>query len=131
VTPESPQSAVILDASGPDKPPVPRPDSSELSANGAWTNGRWQVVFSRPRQTQSPADIAFDEGSYIPIAFANWDGLAGEKGGRHSFTPWYWIQLEPGDDPLRLYGFPIFFGLLAGAAFLIAARSQRRKFRAS
>jgi len=28
-------------------------------------------------------------------------------------------------------GFPLFFGLLAGAAFLIAARSQRRKFRAS
>jgi DMSO reductase family type II enzyme heme b subunit len=131
VTPKSPQSAVILDAAGPDKAPVPRPDSSELSANGTWENGRWQVVFSRPRQTGSPADISFDEGSYIPIAFANWDGLAGDKGGRHSFTPWYWIQLEPGADPARLYGFPIFFGLLAGVAFLVAARSQRRKFRAS
>ncbi len=130
VEPQSPEMAVILDAKGPDKAPVPRPDSSALSATGAWENGRWQVVFRRARDTGAPGDIAFETGAFIPIAFADWDGLMGEKGGRHSFTSWYWIQLEPDESPARLYGLPALGAALAGLAFAAAARSQRKRFRA-
>ena len=126
--PKADETALLLDAKGPDQPPSPRKDSRELKAHGRWENGQWQVVFSRPRTGSDPADVAFDEGAYIPIAFADWDGLAGEKGGRHSFTSWYWIFLEPAPDPVRLYGIPVIAGLLAAGLFLLAARSQRRKF---
>lgn len=126
--PESPEMAMLLDASGPDAAPVPRPESADLSATGAWKDGQWQVVFKRARTTESPADITFDEGSYIPIAFANWDGLAGEKGGRHSFTPWYWVQLDPPTNTLRIYGFPALAALLFGFLFLMAARAQGRRY---
>lgn len=126
--PAGDEMAMLLDASGPNKPPVPRPVSEDLTARGEWSDGRWQVVFRRARQTETPADLTFDEGAYIPISFANWDGVAGEAGGQHSFTSWYWVLLEPAENRLRLFGLPFIAGLLAGLAFLIIAARQRRKF---
>jgi len=128
VTPQSPEMAFVLDATGPNKAPVPRAGETGLGAHGAWADGRWQVVFSHPRQTESPADLSFDEDVYFPIAFANWDGLAGEKGGRHSFTSWYWVLLEPAQDNLSLYGIPVIAAFLAGLAFLLLAWRQRKTF---
>ncbi len=127
VEPQSPELAMLLDASGPDKPPVARPDNTALDARGTWADGQWQVVFKRARATGSPADIVFEEGAYVPIAFANWDGLAGDRGGRHSFTSWYWVRLEPQDNPLRIFGYPALAALLAGFLFLLAARGQRKR----
>ncbi len=127
VEPEAAEMAMILDAKGPDTAPVPR-QSSDLKASGEWKNGRWQVVFTRARETENPADIALRDGAYIPIAFADWDGLAGDKGGRHSFTSWYWLRLEPQANPLRLYGLPIAMALLFGALFVLLARRMRRRF---
>lgn len=128
MNPESPQQVAMLDASGPDQPPVPRSDSAALSAQGQWKDGRWQVVFQRARETEALGDISFVQDAYIPIGFANWDGLAGEKGGRHSFTSWYWIFLESEQSKLTIYGLPVLGGLLAGLLFLLAARRQRRKY---
>lgn len=124
----SPEMAVLLDAAGPGTPPVPRADSTGLQARGAWADGRWQVVFQRARETDAAADIAFDEGTYIPISFANWDGLAGEAGGRHSFTSWYWVLLEAEVNQAKLIGLPIFVGLVSGLLFVLVANRQRRKF---
>ena len=128
--PESAEIAMVLDAAGPNAAPVPRPDSTDLAAHGDWADGRWQVVFRRSRETDNLADLAFSEGAYIPIAFANWDGLAGESGGRHSFTSWYWILLEPGENRAGLIGLPVVAGLMAGLLFVFAALRQRRKFTA-
>jgi len=128
VEPEAAESMILMDAAGPDKRPVPRQDSSALSGKGVWKDGRWQVVFRRPLETDAVSDLQFVEGRYIPISFANWDGLAGESGGRHSFTSWYWLLLEPVENKTVLYGAPPAAGLLAGFLFLIAARRQRRRF---
>ncbi len=125
--PKADAAAVVLDAAGPAVAPVPRKDSSELSTNGEWKNGRWQVVFRRALKTDAPNDLQFAEGAYTPIAFADWDGLNGEKGGRHSFTSWYWILLEPAANPAKIYGITAAFALLAGLLFLFAARWARRK----
>jgi len=127
-TPASPEIATLLDASGPDKPPVPRADSSGLGARGVWKDGQWRVVFHRARNTGAANDLAFDDGSYIPIAFADWDGVNGDKGGRHSLTSWYWLRLPPKDDPLRRYGIPALVILLAGLGFGVSARAARHRF---
>lgn len=118
----------ILDANGSDKAPVARSDSSELSAIGEWVDGRWRVVFKRALVTESPADFEFFEGTYIPVAFSNWDGVEGQVDSRRSFTSWYWIVLEPTDDPVKLFGLPILAGLIFGALFLAIGRVARRKF---
>jgi len=130
VTPKAPETALLLDAAGPDKAPAPRADSSELAAKGAWKDGQWRVVFHRARKTKVASDLQFGDGSYIPIAFAGWDGLNGDKGGRHSLTSWYWLRLQPAKNPLREYGIPAIVILLTGLGFGLAARAARRKFTA-
>ncbi len=128
--PELPATIEIWDANGQEHAPIPRPDSTSLAANGAWQDGRWQVVFSRALETGAPEDLQFSEGVYTPIAFANWDGLNGESGLRQSFTSWYWILLEPEDNPTRVMGLTILAALIAAIAFIAIARRARRRLAA-
>ena len=127
--PKGDARTMMLDAKGPDKAPTPRKDAKGLSAKGAWKDGQWQVVFKRSLKTDESRDLQFEEGRYIPLSIANWDGVAGEKGGRHSFTSWYWLKLEAPEDKLSLYGIPLGSGLLAGLLFLGLVRRQRRIYK--
>ncbi len=127
VEPELAETAVIYDATGADNPMVARADSADLSAHGEWNNGRWSVVYRRALVTNAPEDLAFQEGVYTPIAFANWDGLAGEEGLRQSFTAWYWLLLEPDENPTRDWGFAIGAALLAGLLFIVLAMLARER----
>ncbi|MFT7592744.1 MAG: DMSO reductase family type II enzyme heme b subunit [Paracoccaceae bacterium] len=128
--PELPATVVISDAKGQEKAPTPRADSSDLRATGTWKDGRWQVVFTRALDTGTPQDLQFDEGVYTPIAFANWDGLNGEIGLRQSFTAWYWILLEPVENPTKTIATAVVAGLLAGLVFLLIGWRARRRFTA-
>ncbi len=130
VTPEVAETVVIKDAFGQDKAPKPRADSSDLSAKSAWKDGRWQVVFKRALKTDTPADFQFSEGVYTPIAFANWDGVNGEEGLRQSFTAWYWILLEPTENPTKIIAIAMFAALLAGLLFILIALRTRKRFKA-
>jgi DMSO reductase family type II enzyme heme b subunit len=125
VEPKDDAQTMLLDAKGPDKAPAPRKDDTSLSAQGKWSDGQWRVVFKRSLKTDNPLDLQFEQGRYIPIAVGNWDGVAGEKGGRHSFTSWYWLKLEAKEDKVSLYGIPLGVGLFAGLIFLGLARQQR------
>jgi len=129
VEPEMAETVVIKDAFGQDKAPKTRTDSSGLSAMGAWKDGRWQVVFKRALATDTPEDFQFSEGVYTPIAFANWDGVNGEEGLRQSFTAWYWILLEPTDNPTRTLGITLLAATLAGLLFILIAMRARKRFR--
>ena len=54
------------------------------------------MVIKRPLTTDDPGqDIQFVEGTFIPVAFAAWDGSNAERGSRHTLTTWYWVLLEP------------------------------------
>jgi len=128
--PELPATTEIRDATGQDTAPNPRADSSDLTANGAWKDGRWQVMFTRALETATPQDLVFDEGVYTPIAFANWDGLNGEEGLRQSFTAWYWILLEPVENPTKTIGLAALAAALAGLFFVLIAWRARRRFAA-
>ncbi len=128
VDPKGDSITMMLDANGPNAAPKPRKNEN-LAAKGEWKNGRWSVVFKRSIKTDDAQDIQFEQGKYIPISFANWDGVAGEKGGRHSFTSWYWVKLKAPENKVSLYGIPLGSGLFAGLIFLGLARGQRKKYK--
>jgi len=124
---DMPEMAMLLDADGPDAAPTPRADSVALAAGGEWKDGRWRIVFRRALETTDAADLQFQEGVYTPIAFANWDGVNGEAGARHSFTSWYWLLLEPEDNPAKVYGFALAAAVVAGLIFLILVLWARER----
>lgn len=124
--PALPARAALLDAAAPGAPPKPRVDAGDLKADAAWEDGRWRVLMRRARLPED-GDVRFEEGRFIPVAFANWDGNNGEVGSRHSLTTWYWLVLPPPMDPARTYGLPAGAGALAFLAGLGLVRSQRRR----
>jgi len=130
VEPKDEARTIMLDANGPNAAPAPRKETGVLAAKGVWKDGRWRIVFNRSLVTDNALDLQFKEERYIPISFANWDGLAGEKGGRHSFTSWYWLKLEAREDRVTLFAIPAGTGLFAGLLFLGLVRRQRRRFSA-
>lgn len=131
VEPPLPARTVLLDASGPDVRPSLRQQTEgsangEVVANGKWQSGRWQVLMKRSRDPGDSPDIRFDEGEFIPVSFANWDGNNGETGAKHTFTPWYWLLLPPEVDNRRVYGVPLGLAIAALLAGLWLVRVQRR-----
>ncbi|MEN8213228.1 MAG: c-type cytochrome [Pseudomonadota bacterium] len=125
VEPEREAMGMLLDGSGPDKKLVPREKDTSLSANGEWKDGRWQVVMKRPRHGDD-GDVLFNEGEFIPVSFANWDGSNGEVGARHTLTTWYWLVLPPELDIARVFGLPAGGAMLVFLTGLLLVRSQRK-----
>jgi DMSO reductase family type II enzyme heme b subunit len=124
IEPEQKARSVLIDANGPDQELKFR-QSSDLAASGQWREGQWKVMFTRPRKNSDQPDVDFDEGRFIPISFANWDGSNGEVGSRHTLTTWYWLVLPPQANLLRVMGIPITVALLLLIAGLMLVRSQR------
>ncbi|MEN8168589.1 MAG: ethylbenzene dehydrogenase-related protein, partial [Pseudomonadota bacterium] len=126
VEPKRDATGMLLDGSGPDKSLIPREDDSSLSANGEWRDGVWRVLMKRPRNSGN-GDLVFNEGEFIPISFANWDGSNGEIGARHTLSTWYWLVLPPELDVNKVYGLPAGIALLVFLAGVLLVRSQRGK----
>ncbi|MCK4707133.1 MAG: c-type cytochrome, partial [Gammaproteobacteria bacterium] len=83
IEPEKKSMSVLIDANGADQKLKFR-EVGDLSAEGSWEHGLWRVMFTRPRFTAEGNDVNFDEGQFIPISFANWDGSNGEVGAKHT-----------------------------------------------
>ncbi|MHA1114387.1 MAG: ethylbenzene dehydrogenase-related protein, partial [Alphaproteobacteria bacterium] len=88
-----------------------------LAAKGVYKDGTWRVVLTRAlTPLDADADLALEEGKFIPIAFSAWDGSNGEQGGAHTLSTWYWLLLEPksGSKPIvaALIAIALIFGLL-------------------
>jgi len=120
--------SVLLDATGPNSKLAMRSGDSNLVAQGEWQDGRWRVIFKRPRgipagsaegeqdSTADSGDLIFRKGQFIPVSFANWDGNNGEVGSKHTLTPWFWMLLPRETNYTWVYGSSIGTGL----AFLLA-----------
>lgn len=61
---------------------------SATTAKGAWKDGRWAVVFTRPLLTTDPLDYRFEAGAGGTVAVAVWEGGAGQVGGRKQYSMW-------------------------------------------
>ena len=121
--------SVLLDATGPNSKLAMRPGDNDLVALGEWQDGRWRVLFKRPRGipaqsaqaeheniTADSGDLIFRKGQFIPVSFANWDGNNNEVGARHTLTPWFWLRLPHETNYTWIYG----SSLGTSLAFLLA-----------
>lgn len=69
------------------------PEDQDVEGKGIWTNGRWAVVIRRPRRGRGQ-DVEIPPGSRIPVAFAVWDGSAGDRDGQKSVTYWNFLLVR-------------------------------------
>ncbi len=70
---------------------------SAPQALSGYDHGEWTVVFRRERQPSQ--GIRFDEGTYVPVAFSIWDGMARERGSKRGLTAWHYVYVEPSEKP--------------------------------
>lgn len=117
----------IMDGAGDNQKLHPRSADQSVTAGGEWQNGRWRVMMTRSRQAEDPRDISFNEGEFIPISFANWNGSNGETASKHSLTPWYWMVLPSPADPVKTKWLPILAAFLVFGAGWVLIRNARRR----
>jgi mono/diheme cytochrome c family protein len=72
----------------------PRP-SQVVSAAGSWEEaGRWTVILRRPLKVGKEDGLALAPGERVSIAFALWDGSAGDRNGQKLVSIWHDLELE-------------------------------------
>lgn len=59
----------------------------------SWANDEWQVVFSRKLGTTDES-IDLEPGHQVLLAFAIWNGGAGDSGGQKSISIWHRLDIE-------------------------------------
>lgn len=69
------------------------PSDQNVEGRGVWAAGVWKVVFRRSLQG-SAQDTAFSPGGDSYVAFAAWDGSAGDRDGKKLVTFWQTLKLE-------------------------------------
>ncbi len=65
----------------------------EISVTSGYDNGEWQVILTRKRTVEGAT--AFEEGSFVPIAFSVWDGFNHEHGQKRGITSWFNLYMSP------------------------------------
>ncbi len=68
--------------------------AQNVQGKARWEDGRWTIVFVREPSAGDAGDIIFRAGEALSIAFAVWDGAAGERNGQKSVTIWHRLQIE-------------------------------------
>ena len=71
----------------------PSPDQT-VKAMGEHTTGSYRVQFLRAL-TGPHTDVQLTPGQRVPVAFAVWNGSAGDRDGKKSVTIWQELLLEP------------------------------------
>jgi hypothetical protein len=101
---------------------------ADIQAEGVYRHGTWRVVMTRPLSTADPQqDIQFQEGRFIPIAFAVWDGSNGEAGTKHTLTTWYWLLLASPAGLRPYLGALAVMVLIVGVQFFWLRSASRKK----
>jgi len=98
----------------------------DVKGKGAWKDGEWRVIFSRPLTDNDPQDAQFPAGKFQNIAFAVWDGANNEKGAQKAVTSWWYFRPEPQADP-TIYIYTGAAVLLVGLVEMVVVRKLRRK----
>ena len=70
------------------------PAAQAVAATGDYTTGSYYVQFRRPFATVDRDLIRLAPGDRVPVAFAVWNGSAGDRAGKKSVTIWQELLLE-------------------------------------
>lgn len=105
-------------------------ENQNVSAKGAWQDGTWRVVFSRPLQTADELDVQVTPGEWRNVAFAFWDGeivdgAVKEKGSQKAVSSWWYLRAEPSPDN-SIYGYVVLGIVLAAGFEFFLVRKIRR-----
>lgn len=130
IEPQQDARTLVFKGTGPNNKLTPMMDYKEVSAQGKWHEGRWQILMKRKRQG-TDGEISFTEGEFIPVSFANWDGSNGEAKSKHTLSTWYWLLLPPPEEPVKLYAIPAIWGIVVFILGLLMVRSQRKQYKAA
>lgn len=72
----------------------PPPDGLQhWTASGRWADGFWDVVLSRPLEEH--AEVALAPRAHAYMAFAVWDGAAGDRNGQKAVSVWHRLEIAP------------------------------------
>ena len=72
----------------------PRIDQG-VDAHGVYGTGTYRVVFRRALAARGEQAVRLAPGQTVPVAFAVWNGSAGDRDGKKSVTIWQDLRLEP------------------------------------
>ena len=96
-----------------------------------WHDGaRWHVVFLRPLAATGPDDVSLAGRMEFSVAFAAWDGTAGDRDGMKSTSNWITLSVSGGGEAPGVS--PYVVPLVAAAVLLVLvgfALVRRRKRR--
>ena len=67
-------------------------DKQDAAGRGMWSEGRWHVVLRRTRSNTGEGDVNLTTASVVPLAFAIWDGQAGDRNGTKLITGWHRLK---------------------------------------
>lgn len=70
-----------------------------VEGTARWRDGRWRVLMSRSLQPADKKDVSFASAARIPLAFAVWDGHAGDRNGTKLISGWHWLEVTPRSKP--------------------------------
>ena len=70
----------------------PRADQN-IDARGVYGHGSYEVMFKRAMAPSGEGAVALRPGSSVAVAFAVWNGSAGDRDGKKSVTIWQDLQI--------------------------------------
>jgi DMSO reductase family type II enzyme heme b subunit len=104
----------------------------DVKAKGAYANGTWKVVFTRPLSTEhADEDTQIAQGGFVNIAFAVWDGKKDasgelkEKGSQKAVSSWWYFRAEAPPDYSGYYYALLAVGLALGFQFVLIRKLKK------
>jgi hypothetical protein len=72
------------------RPPI----DQKVDAKGVYLAGSYRVMFRRSLKPTGKNAVALHQGTTVPVAFAVWNGSAGDRDGKKSVTIWQEMKIE-------------------------------------
>lgn len=66
----------------------------KIDARGVYRQNSYEVMFRRTLSPTGEGAVALRPGSTVPVAFAVWNGSAGDRDGKKSVTIWQELKIE-------------------------------------
>ena len=67
----------------------------KVAGIGVYSTGSYRVILRRGLKPQGQEAVRLKPGASVPVAFAVWNGSAGDRDGKKSVTIWQELKLEP------------------------------------